>query len=120
MRHKMNPEVKAKWLTALRSDKYKQTTAGHLCDNAGFCCLGVLTDLFIKEQPTDAEQWDDLELAGVGIKTYQGYGSQIPHDVAKWSGLPEGPNNEVNNHLMKRNDEGMPFKDIATYIEENL
>lgn len=40
----MNPEWKAKWVTALRSGGYKQTL-GFLRTSAGFCCLGVLCDL---------------------------------------------------------------------------
>ena len=38
----INPEVKAKWLEALRSEQYAQGTS-YLCDdNGGYCCLGVL------------------------------------------------------------------------------
>ena len=41
----MNQEIKAKWIAALRSGKYKQ---GEGCLNdghGGFCCLGVLCDV---------------------------------------------------------------------------
>lgn len=44
MEKKLDPELKAKWLAALRSGEYKQ---GRYClstDN-GFCCLGVLCDI---------------------------------------------------------------------------
>lgn len=51
---RMNPEVKAKWIEALTSGEYSQTN-GCLKDNAGYCCLGVLTDLYIKE--TGQAQW---------------------------------------------------------------
>jgi len=34
-----------KWVDALRSGKYRQTQ-GHLRDYKGFCCLGVLCDVF--------------------------------------------------------------------------
>lgn len=37
----MIPEIKAKWIAALRSGKYQQTK-GVLKDHGGFCCLGVL------------------------------------------------------------------------------
>lgn len=40
----MNPELKAKWVAALRSGKYEQ---GHeyLNKDGKFCCLGVLCDV---------------------------------------------------------------------------
>lgn len=45
----MNPEIKAKWLAALRSGEYKQGR-GYLQNGKGeFCCLGVLCDLYRKE-----------------------------------------------------------------------
>ncbi len=44
----MNPEVKSKWLAALRSGEYKQAK-GLLRDHQGYCCLGVLQDIFQKE-----------------------------------------------------------------------
>ena len=44
MENKLDPELKAKWLAALRSDEYKQ---GKYCLNieGEFCCLGVLCDI---------------------------------------------------------------------------
>lgn len=44
----MNPEIKAKWVAALRSGQYKQTTGGmHKMVNGDcyFCAVGVLEDL---------------------------------------------------------------------------
>jgi hypothetical protein len=43
--NKMNPEVKARWVAALRSGEYKQGK-GALRLNNKFCCLGVLCDLY--------------------------------------------------------------------------
>lgn len=51
---KMNPEIKAKWVAALRSGDYEQGR-GYL-HRGGFCCLGVACDLFIKE--TGRACWD--------------------------------------------------------------
>lgn len=53
----MNPEVKAKWIAALRSGNYKQTQY-HLRDDYGYCCLGVLCDIYASEHQ-DAE-WVDV------------------------------------------------------------
>jgi hypothetical protein len=40
----MSPELKAKWLAALRSQKYQQGN-GTLHRGNTFCCLGVLCDV---------------------------------------------------------------------------
>lgn len=37
---RLKSEAKAKWLAALRSGQYKQSTRG-LCNSDGYCCLGV-------------------------------------------------------------------------------
>lgn len=41
---KMDPQLKAEWVAALRSGEYAQ---GHdrLCTGDAFCCLGVLADI---------------------------------------------------------------------------
>lgn len=67
----LSPAVKRKWLAALRSGKYKQTT-GALYDSANdaFCCLGVLChiegadkeDLMFSGQPADVDMFTDALL----------------------------------------------------------
>lgn len=37
-----------KWIDALRSGKYKQGIEGHLRSRSGYCCLGVLDEIFPK------------------------------------------------------------------------
>ncbi len=55
----MNQEIKALWVAALRSGDYKQQTNGVLCDinpdtkEEKWCCLGVLTDLYVKLYPEE-------------------------------------------------------------------
>lgn len=44
----MRPDVKAKWITALRSGEYRQGR-GSLREHDAYCCLGVLCDLHAKE-----------------------------------------------------------------------
>lgn len=45
----MTPELKAKWVAALRSGEYKQGQARmkriHEDDTASYCCLGVLCEI---------------------------------------------------------------------------
>jgi hypothetical protein len=53
----MNPGIRARWTAALRSGDYKQTTGAlrrlpeqvTLSGREGYCCLGVLTDLWLKD-----------------------------------------------------------------------
>lgn len=45
----MNPEIKAKWVAALRSGEYKQGTGKLKNEKNEFCCLGVLCDTRFKE-----------------------------------------------------------------------
>lgn len=40
----MDAQLKAKWVTALRSGDYQQTK-NTLQDRIGFCCLGVLNEV---------------------------------------------------------------------------
>jgi len=52
----MNPEIKAKWVAALRSGEYRQTDRGVLNDGeGGWCCLGVLCDLYAKDV---GDEWE--------------------------------------------------------------
>ena len=75
----MNPRIKQRWLEALRSGEYKQTTE-NLQDNNGFCCLGVLCDLHAKERGMDWVRLND---------NYELYGEAqtLPLSVQEWAGL---------------------------------
>lgn len=53
----MNEEWKDKWVKALRSGEYQQGKELLCDDKNNFCCLGVLTDLVIKE--TKEFGWDE-------------------------------------------------------------
>ncbi len=54
LKTKMNPEVKQKWIGALRSGKYEQGTE-KLRSVSGYCCLGVLCDLYAQEHNIEWE-----------------------------------------------------------------
>lgn len=133
----MNPEVKAKWLAALRSGEYEQTE-GRLHDKVGYCCLGVLCDLYTKEVGGHWEQVD------TGSHTFSFYdGVETPADgfptlaVCEWAGLPnnnpsvtlEVPDDwedrpvggKIIASLSETNDElGCTFGMIANIVEEQL
>lgn len=101
---KMNPEVKAAWLEALRSGEYAQGH-GKLCRPAGyegqtedtFCCLGVLTDVAIKAGKGELTADRETHAYGVTYRDSDGFGvdNYLPESVRIWAGL-ESSNPRVN------------------------
>lgn len=92
----MDAELKAKWVEALRSGEYEQCR-GRLTDGKGFCCFGVLVKLQ-NGNLSDEMQYDDLaKQISRGEKYY-----------------------EQKIRLVKMNDDGASFSEIADYIEANL
>jgi hypothetical protein len=69
--YKLDPEVKAKWVAALRSGDYRQgrgALAARLPDGVEYCCLGVLMEIAAEAGVTDRSEisryratvdWDD-------------------------------------------------------------
>jgi hypothetical protein len=104
----MNPEVKTKWVEALRSDKYKQAE-GQLKDPHGYCCLGVLCDI------SGLDEWDEF--------SYMHAQSVLPNEVAAWAELDNDPAVTVNDKQVKLsflNDSNSDFTEIADLIERYL
>lgn len=130
----MNQEIKDKWIKALRSGEYKQGNQALCRIEQGekyYCCLGVLTDLFVKEFPDVFSIVPKID-HGVQICYYESideYGnrhmesSYLPNKVKDWAGLehinpsvPIGPGES----LSQVNDSGASFEDIAAAIEISL
>ena len=64
----MNAELKAKWVEALRSGRYKQGRGFLRNANDEFCCLGVLCDVvdsskWMHPAKDKAQFWDGLRLS---------------------------------------------------------
>jgi len=131
----MNVEVKQKWLTALSSGKYEQVN-GRLRDKTGFCCLGVLCDLYAEEHP-DAEGWGKTSSTGYTqfIDENGDFDDlALPTGVRKWAGLTDDdPNikgivrrkgNTITESrattLARANDSGYTFHEIAQIIRREL
>jgi hypothetical protein len=69
----MSRAAKSKWLKALRSGRYKQTTDA-LSDGKGYCCLGVLlrTQGASKAQIVDLGLPRDIAMgAAWGVQSYK-------------------------------------------------
>jgi hypothetical protein len=107
----MKEIIKRKWIKALISGKYIQTR-GELANGTltKHCCLGVLCDLYIKENKLQKEiEVYDLE--------NKGGNSEVPGGkVLRWAGL----HHDTCNTLAGLNDGGSTFKEIAKYIQEKL
>ncbi|CAB4142522.1 hypothetical protein UFOVP434_16 [uncultured Caudovirales phage] len=101
----MKKQYKEKWLTALRSGEYAQTT--HTLSNAeGFCCLGVLCDISPK-----------MKLENLAGKERDYSGDTLQDASLKFFGL----SSEEQEKLIEMNDDnGKSFKQIANWIEKNL
>lgn len=118
---KMNKEVKKKWVEALRGGDYEQATE-RLRDSFGggygYCCLGVLCDLYAKERGIEWSKEDEL----------LGEAAHLPEAVRDWARLPIDAGARVffrgykNRHveLTEINDDGESFREIADAIEEQL
>jgi hypothetical protein len=103
----MDAELKAKWVEALRSGKYKQTK-NRLQRDGKFCCLGVL-----------------CEVAGLSSKIEED--GKVYYTTAAGSqlgfSLPAGEfgfSMAIQNALTDMNDHGKRFKTIANWIEKYI
>jgi hypothetical protein len=148
----VNEEIKKQWVTALIDGSYAQgkgclrtlAVDGMLSAEADtFCCLGVLSDLYLKAHP-DETGWDPDENDGKAF-LQDGGGAFPPGSVIQWAELPELDNDPVihvpgalftiypdlertvmnradhnRTRLSYLNDAGVPFTRIAELIEEQL
>lgn len=122
----MKPDIKTKWLEALRSGEYRQYDGGALHittpECARFCCLGVLCDLHRKEfnGTWGGAPGDHLD--------YLRATQFLPETVMVWAGLDYRdpmvcePDTDVpvQHTLSELNDMGIGFLQLADYIEEQL
>lgn len=116
---KMNTQIKQQWVTALRSGEYTQARR-NLKTEQGFCCLGVLCDLYAEETGTKWEVHTTEDDEPFTHYTFDNYSSYLPEFVEKWAGLAM-PNPHVGeSSLAQLNDSGSTFEEIAQLIDENL
>lgn len=96
----MNPEIKQRWIEALRSGKYKQGKGRLKAADGALCCLGVLS-----------------ELSGI---PYAGEEGLLPTEIVGWAGLSERNPFAGQCSLAAENDRGTAFPEIADLIEKYL
>jgi len=133
----MNPEIKQKWVNSLRSGEYSQGE-GKLRSNYGYCCLGVLCDLYAQEQN---QEWEFKEQYSEEINSrfdcwyFDGESAFLPKSVMEWAGLSVNtPNMKVFatdddleeeeyfyfDEISNLNDSGTTFMQLADLIEQQL
>jgi hypothetical protein len=139
LKTKMNPEVKQKWFDALRSGKYEQGSE-KLRGANGYCCLGVLCDLYAQEHDT---QWEFRGYGEYGDETnpqpmdywyFEDRSEYLPESVMDWAGLKTpNPNVRIDvednedednwyyqDEIANVNDSGYSFNQIAEVIQQQL
>ena len=126
----MNSQVKEKWIAALRSGEYEQGD-GKLRTRKGYCCLGVLCDLYSKENAWDWEFRGDDETIHLPMDYwyFDEESEFLPISVMEWSGLKTNcPEVNVNTDayegdydlIANLNDAGYSFDALSNIIEEQL
>ncbi len=119
---KMNPEVKTKWVAALRSGDYEQGRT-YLNNNGKFCCLGVLSEIAVAEGIVDTREIYGIVSYGLngsarGDGGWESAGVTKP--IREWANIESNPR-MGNNDAMSMNDSfGYTFDQIADEIEEHL
>lgn len=139
--YKLNCEAARKaWIEALRSGEYTQTqeqlrrlqpvykedpetgdTTDEVLQSAGFCCLGVACDLYLKLEQPASMKWDDekfvysMDVDG----TVHHVVGDLPTVVQDWLGLidSEGKHRYDGTTLAERNDSGDSFEGISSKLE---
>jgi hypothetical protein len=132
---KMEPELKAKWLDALRSsEKYVQAQQKMYDgeDEQGrmrMCCLGVLEHLCgtsMKDFITMKEDYDSDTCRFVQLPYDIPSGRKSPEKLLQQSGMfpliKTGVTRacDLEHHLASMNDNGESFEEIAQFIDETI
>ncbi len=112
---KLPPDIKAKWLAALRSGTYKQGI-GLLCANDHYCCLGVLSKLQGR-LTADAESFYDEDQSKAFPPTMSLCYSNPLHFLMDYCALRH---EDKSYNLAALNDSGVPFSTLADIIEYAL
>ena len=122
----MDKGIKAGLITALRSGHYKQGT-GALKNGDSYCCLGVLSDLYIREtgqgewMPSDAFRypgvWDSTGLPPSSVCGWANIERHGHIELGEYSFRNECGTRVTDLYLTELNDMGFTFDQIADLIE---
>ena len=127
----MNKDIAEKWAVLLESNEFAQSS-GKLRRTEGYCCLGVLCELYRRE--TGQGMWVECEGDNTGMYDFQWLNNQrrtdvpatlLPPVVQAWAGMRDNAGSMAERSLNKTplyrsNDDKVPFKQIAYIIRENV
>lgn len=121
----MKREIAERWIAALRSGKFNQTTGvlhrtkEHGKDAEGYCCLGVLCELAVAEGVITSRVDSFGDLVAYGPSGHTGF---LPEAVDAWAELTKGydPVLSSGESLSVLNDDGKSFTEIADVIEADI
>lgn len=124
----MNPELKAKWVEALRSGKYVQGQHGLRTERNGaeaFCCMGVLCEVMGLERTCEMSEpgyvMPDGSVSSGYVPDELLGGGVVPDELLGGGGVPVPYSRSCPCHLAHMNDtENKTFAEIADWIEANL
>jgi len=120
---KLPKEFATKWIETLRTTTEKQGRKGLLADD-GYCCLGIAClvggatpdDIYSKEGETVISDFSESKDKKYHFKiSDKEFYDKIPPEL-KGACV----NNILVSKLVELNDSGVPFKEIADWIEENV
>lgn len=114
----MLTEPQKRWVAALRGGEFKQCR-GQLSKNGGYCCLGVVCEIFREELSLEKHELT----FGDGYSYNESY-QYLPCKVKEYLALntTEGyfrKKDGKGEYLSNLNDDGASFEEIADIIEEN-
>jgi len=116
----MNKEIKAQWLAALRSGKYKQTTGVLRQDHTNeMCCLGVLCDI-LAPNDWDGQGYHRNELQLPSGSICEQAGLPPPYRGVSALGIETVTGETLTNKLAGLNDQSENFDRVIEMIEQEL
>ena len=122
----MNPEIKTKWIEALRSGKYDQGMGNlkvGVSNDPAYCCLGVLCELAAEAGVIPPGQLLEHEPNNYS-HYFLGEDEFLPDEVMTWANL-DSNNGAFSDRfgescLTDLNDNGKSFDDLADIIDEHF
>jgi hypothetical protein len=138
----MKIDIAKQWVDALKSGTYQQGTGKlHATDINGtcmYCCLGVLCDLYMQQNPDELDvqvvtrksdvflqHTQMLSIGDDSITVYDNDSLVLPLRVREWAGMHDALGRFTNashaqDSLAELNDHGMSFDRLADVIEVHV
>lgn len=105
MTKEFKPELRQKWIDALKSGRYKQGKSALKNKHGGYCCLGVACDI------VDPNGWKCGGFWRYGEMMYM---TSPPEDVRRMIGITLSTQGQL---ILMNDFDGKSFFEIAEYLE---